>query len=96
MRNSVRPGVEQPPKAAELLATELATYQRELPRLLTAGEQGRWALVQGNDVVSMWDTFSDAVQAGHDRFGLTPFLVQQVLPEGRPSQSPWQRPSCPS
>jgi hypothetical protein len=66
------------------LAAEWATYCRELPRLLAGGEEGRWALVQGNDVVSIWDTFADAVQAGDERFGLTPFLVHQIRGEERP------------
>jgi hypothetical protein len=85
-----------PPKAQDLLATELAAYQRELPRLLAEGEEGRWVLVQGDELVSVWDTFSDAIQAGYDRFGQTPFLVQQVLAAQPRAQAPWQRSSCPS
>src|SRR4051812_12063307 len=80
-----------PPKAQDLLATELATYQRELPRLLTEGAEGRWVLVQGDVVISVWDTFNDTIQAGYDRFGRTPFLVQQVSSEQRLAQTPWQR-----
>jgi hypothetical protein len=70
-----------PPRAEQLLATEIAIYQNELPRLLADGEEGRWALIQGSVVAGVWDTFADAVQAGDERFGATPFLVQQVLAE---------------
>jgi len=72
--------------ADELLAVELMTFERELPRLLAEGLEGKWALIQGNEVASLWDTFADAVQAGDERFGLTPFLVQQVLSEERPAR----------
>lgn len=73
--------VSLPPRAETLLAAELATFERELPRLLAEGEEGRWALVHGDTVASVWDTCPDAVQAGDERFGLVPFLVQQVVAE---------------
>lgn len=72
---------EMPVPAQQLLAVELATYERELPRLIAQGEEGHWILVQGTTVAGVWETFADAVQAGDDRFGVTPFLVQQVLAE---------------
>ncbi len=62
---------------------ELATYRRELARLLLEGEVGRFALIQGDKIFSVWDTRRDAVQAGHDRFGKEPFLVQQIQRETR-------------
>jgi hypothetical protein len=66
------------------LERELATYRRERDRLLAEGEQGRFALVYGEEVISVWDTWRDAIQAGHERFGLQPFLVQEVLREEKP------------
>ena len=96
MSNAIPLTVGRPPRAAELLSAEFATFQRELARLIQEGEQGRWALVHGEEVASIWDTFPDAVQAGYDRFGLVPFLVQQVVPVHPPAQSPWQRPECQS
>lgn len=83
------PTVAVPPRADQLLATELATFQRELPRLLAEGEENRWALIQGGTAAGVWDTFADAVQAGDERFGLTPFLVEQVLIERRAARVPW-------
>jgi hypothetical protein len=62
---------------------ELATYRRELARLLLEGETGRFALIHGDEVVSVWDTRRDAVQAGQDKFGLESFLVQQIQRESR-------------
>jgi hypothetical protein len=67
------------------LEQEQAVYQRELSRLLQEGEEHRWVLIHGQEIVSTWDTRRDAVQAGHERFGLTPFLVRQILREEQPA-----------
>jgi hypothetical protein len=65
----------------DLIRTEIITYRRELPRLLAEGHQGRFALVHGQEVVSIWDTFGDAYQAGRERFGLgVPFIAQPIDP----------------
>jgi hypothetical protein len=85
-----------PPRAEEILAVELNTYRRELGRLLSDGEEGRWVLAKGDEVVGTWDTFNDAIQVGYDRFGHTPFLVQQILAEEPVAQQPAQRAACPS
>ncbi|HJT78299.1 MAG TPA: hypothetical protein VJ739_13940 [Gemmataceae bacterium] len=61
------------------LDAELATFQRELPRLLEEGHEGKYALIQGDRVDSLWPDEDAAYEAGCERFGLGPFLVQQVL-----------------
>jgi hypothetical protein len=66
------------------LAREWATYCRELPRLLAEGEEGRFAVVKGEVVDSVWDTRPDAVQAGYDRFGLGPFMIHRICRVERP------------
>lgn len=70
------------PRAQEVLKVfegEYALYRRELPRLLAENEAGRHALIKGDDL-TIWDTSGDAIQAGHLRFGLEPFLVQKISP----------------
>jgi hypothetical protein len=57
---------------------EIKTYRRELPRLLAEGQEGRVALIKGDEVVSIWDTFDDAYQAGRERFGLDVFIAQPI------------------
>ena len=64
----------------ETLKREIATFRRELPRLLAEGEANRFAVLKGDEVVSIWDTQRDALQAAHQRFGLEPFAVVQVDP----------------
>jgi hypothetical protein len=59
--------------------TEYAAYLRALPRLVEEGEAGRWALIRGDLVHSVWDTCGDARQAGYLLFGVdSPFLAYQI------------------
>src|ERR1700733_1375754 len=62
----------------KLYEQEIATYLRELPRLLAEGDAGRHALVKGNEVLSVWDTQGDAIQAGCERFGIEPIFVKTI------------------
>ncbi len=63
----------------DAIRTEIKTYFRELPRLLEEGDEGRFALIKGDQVISIWDTFGDAYQAGRERFGLgVAFLAQPI------------------
>ncbi len=89
------------------LEHEQAVFQRELPRLLAEGEQGRFALIHGAEVDSTWDSRRDALQAGHQRFGLEPFFIRQIsavekvhiitrllVPHASPDIAPDQRRTC--
>ncbi len=67
------------------LERELETFRRELPHLLQGeGNRGKYALVHGDKVDSVWDTVDQALEAGYDRFGLEPFLVKQVTEHEEP------------
>ena len=57
-------------KAEEVFRDEIATYLRELPRLVEEGHAGRHAVIKGNEIVSIWDTQRDAMQASREKFGL--------------------------
>jgi hypothetical protein len=61
-----------------ILDTEVATYQRELPNLLK--DTGKYVLIHGERVDSVWCTYDDAIQAGYRFFGLKPFFVRQISP----------------
>jgi len=68
----------------EPLAREWKTYKREVARLLAEGHVGRHALVKEDEVVSIWDTHREALQAGRLQFGLQPFMIHEVQPVERP------------
>ena len=59
------------------LKTEIETYSREKDRLV-AEKAGKYALVHGDGVVGVWDTYEDALKEGYEKFGLEPFLVKQI------------------
>lgn len=66
-------------KGLKLFEREIATYRRELPRLLSEGEASRYAIVKGDDIVSIWDTWGDATQARYERFGMdSPIFIKQI------------------
>lgn len=62
------------------LEREAETYRREVGRLLAEGHAGRHVLIKGDEVVSIWDTQRDALQAGRDRFGLDDIAVVKIDP----------------
>ncbi len=55
-------------RGLRLFRLEVRTYRRELPRLLAEGHEGRCVLIKGNQVLSIWDSFEDALQAGYEKF----------------------------
>lgn len=67
-------------EALKIYEREIATYLRELPRLLEEGHAWRHALVKGDEILSIWDTQGDAIQAGVERFGLDPIFVKTIDP----------------
>jgi hypothetical protein len=58
------------------LEKEVATYKRELPKLMA--NAGKHALIQGEGVAGIWETYHDALQEGYRLFGLQPFLVKKI------------------
>ena len=68
------------PEQWERALRDLATYRRELPRLLQEGQAGRYALIKNDQVVSVWDTVGDALQAAAERFGLESVATYKINP----------------
>lgn len=66
------------------LEREMETYTRELPRLIGEGHAGKYALIRGDGVDSLWPSEDAAVGAGYERFGLEAFLVKEVAEHERP------------
>jgi len=57
---------------------EWKTYRRELPRLLKERQEGKFALVKGGEVVGIFATLDEGVQAGRQKYLMQPFLVQPI------------------
>jgi hypothetical protein len=55
---------------------ELATYERLKPEL--QAQPGRFALIKGDDLVGVYNTYRDALQVGYDRFGLDGFFLKEM------------------
>jgi hypothetical protein len=86
-------------EALKLYEREIATYRRELPRLLEEGHAWQHALVKGDEILSIWDSQSDAIEAGRQRFGLDPIFVKRIDPRD-PQRfallDEWMGSQCPS
>ena len=65
------------------LATELRTFKRHRVELLQ-DHAGKHALIKGSEVVGIFENDVAAAEAGYARFGLTRFLVKQVVAEDTP------------
>jgi hypothetical protein len=89
--------IEQVPDIpeGEPLCQEWQTFKREVHRLVKEGKAGRYAVVKGDEVVGVWDTLTDAVCAGHDRFRGEPCLVQEIQLYVRPLRWGYYKP-CPA
>jgi hypothetical protein len=58
------------------LEKELDTYKRKLPEL--TADEGKFALIHGDEVIGLFGTYEDALTAGYQKYGLEPFLVKQI------------------
>lgn len=59
------------------LEKELETYRNKLPEL--KAQEGKFVLIQGENVVDTFTSYEDALKEGYKLFGLRPFLVKQIL-----------------
>ena len=59
------------------LAAEMATYRKNLPDWKE--QEGRFVVIQGAVVAGFFDGYEEALTAGYERFGVSRFLVKEVL-----------------
>jgi len=55
---------------------ELAAYAAKLPELRQ--KTGKFVLIKGESIEGVFDTYSDALTFGYEKFKLDPFLVKQI------------------
>ncbi len=60
------------------LEQELKTFEENKEKLLVE-KKGRFVLIKGNEVVSDFASFEDALSDGYKRYGNKEFLVKQVV-----------------
>jgi hypothetical protein len=58
------------------LEQEIATYRSKIGTLKE--HEGKFVLIQGDQVIDFFSTYEDAIKSGYQRFKLDPFLVKQV------------------
>lgn len=61
-----------------ILDAELKTYEENRDQLLGTAE-GKFVLIQNNQVVGIYDSKMDAIAMGYQQFGNVPFLVKQIV-----------------
>ena len=58
------------------LEKEMATYEAKLPEL--KDQEGKFALIHGEEFIDVFGTYEDALKQGYAKFKLEPFLVKQI------------------
>jgi hypothetical protein len=60
------------------LEREMATYERKLPEFLREGREGKYVLIQGEEVLGFYDNLDQALTAGYERSLSEPFLAREI------------------
>ncbi len=64
--------------AANVLDRELSTFSQKKPELV-AQSLGKFAVVSGDRILAVCDSYEDALLTGYEQVGLDdPFLVRQI------------------
>jgi hypothetical protein len=53
-------------------------YRREAGRLLAEGQEGRWLLIKGENIIGIWDTREEASEVARREYLMQPCLIQQI------------------
>ena len=72
-----------------------AVFEQELPALLAdPNNVGKYALIHGESIDSVWPTLEKAVEEGYGRFGLDAFLVRHIVADEEPIYFPHSVSPC--
>jgi hypothetical protein len=61
------------------MASESNCYRREVGRLLAEGQEGRWILIKGQEIIGIWATREEAFAEASQRYLRQQVLVKQIL-----------------
>lgn len=70
---------------------ERQLFQAAIDELLANGKEGKYVLFKGGEVQGFFTSEQEAYEAGLDKFGLEPFLVDLVMERERLNS--WTPPS---
>jgi hypothetical protein len=59
------------------LEKEMETYNSRRDELLQ--HEGKFVVIQGDQIAGFWDTYEDALKAAYDRFKLEGFMIKQIF-----------------
>src|SRR5262249_9815048 len=54
-------------------------YRREVGRLLAEGQEGRFLLIKGEEIIGIWDTKEEADAIAHQEYPMQSHLIHQIL-----------------
>jgi hypothetical protein len=77
-------------------ATDWNHYVKHVGRLLAEGQEGRWVLIVGGEIIGIYDTETEGDQVRAHRFLKQPVLLQQVLTREPIFRGPMYFRLCPS
>ena len=60
------------------LAKDLAKYEELKPSLVEKAE-GKYVLIHDGKEIGVFDTCTEALKTGYERFGNVPFFVKQIM-----------------
>jgi hypothetical protein len=78
-RRTIAPTELPAGQTGDLLSQEWETYRHEVTRLLAEGQEEKFVLIKGQQIIAVYDTWEAAREAGLRLYLLEPFLVRQVL-----------------
>ncbi|HEV3261049.1 MAG TPA: hypothetical protein VG013_29630 [Gemmataceae bacterium] len=53
-------------------------YRHQVQRLLAEGQESRFVLIKGEDIIGIWDTEEEAETVAHQKCLMQPCLIHQV------------------
>lgn len=57
---------------------ELSTYRAQLPALIEKGNEGKYVVIRGQQLVEVFATYEAALDSAYEKFGLEPFFVKKI------------------
>lgn len=67
-----------PGKPDSPIDVEWDFYRANVEKLLAEGNEGRFILIKGDQVIGIWDTLKEAEDMANEKFLMQPCLIHQI------------------